>query len=229
MKTSYLLAFLCSSLLFLSSCSDDEKGDNIVDPPEDGASYSVSFDFDWNSTDFPTDYPSGPHFSPLVGWVHVVDHAFFKENTIASSGIEQMAETGATNVLLSEMKSFIADGKGLSTYLAGGHNGGVGSIKTQIVVSKAFSAVTLATMLAPSPDWYVAGVNVNLMGDEGTFVDEKVVVGYVYDAGSDSGTTFTSTNSNTNPKIPIAKITTPPLGDGEKVNPSLCTITFTKI
>jgi hypothetical protein len=228
MKTPYQFVLLLTSLLFVSCSSDEVKGDNLETPPENGAAYSVVFDLNWNSTDFPTDYPSGPHFSPVVGWVHSVDQTLFQENTIASSGIEQMAETGATSVLVSEMKSLVAEGKGLSTYTGSGHMGGVGSINIKIAVSKEFSAVTLATMVAPSPDWFVAGVNVNLMGEDGTFVDEKTVVGYVYDAGSDNGSTFTSPNSNTDPKIPIAKITNPPLGDGEKVNPSFCTITFTK-
>jgi hypothetical protein len=34
------------------------------------AEYTVTFSFNRNDNDFPVDYPTNPHFSPLVGRVH---------------------------------------------------------------------------------------------------------------------------------------------------------------
>lgn len=79
-------------------------------------------------------------------------------------------------------------------------------------------------MLAPSPDWYVAVVNQNLL-ENGEFVDEKTVDALTYDAGTDSGLTYTSSNEPTNPKVPIFVINTPPIGNGK----TIATVKFEKL
>lgn len=56
----------------------------------------------------------------------------------------------------------------------------------------------------------------------------KTIHGGVYDAGTDSGTTFTAANSATQPRENINIITQAPLGDGNGVNSSICSVTFTK-
>jgi hypothetical protein len=47
-----------------------------------------------------------------------------------------------------------------------------------------------------------------------------------YDAGSDSGTTFLSSNLDTSPPEPILKITTPPLADASGFQPPVGTYNF---
>jgi hypothetical protein len=223
--------FTLALAFIVLSCSSEKfsEGENLTVPPTDNeASYTVSFDFNWNKNDFPTDYPSNPHFSPLVGWVHQKGETLFQENTRATEGIKQMAERGGTFILVAELNSLIDNGKGLSSYTASGLSGGVGSIQTQIVVSKTFPSVSLATMLAPSPDWYVACVNVHLLDEQGDYVAEKTVIAHVYDAGTDSGATFSASNSKTLPQEPIVKISQPPLGNGNEVLPTLCMVTFKK-
>lgn len=222
-------------LLMLIICSCEPKEDITLTPtpPKEiparqDASYTVTFSFDWNSNDFPTDYPSGPHFSPLVGWVHEKDNPFFNSGRIATAGIEIMAETGATSTLVSELQALVDDRKGLKTYVGNGLGSGVGTISIDIEVHTDFPAVSLVTMVAPSPDWYVACVNANLTDDKGEFVDTKTLVGHVYDAGTDNGVTFTSTNSDTQPKAKITRFVDQPLGNGTEVKASFCTITFTK-
>ena len=221
--------------LLLTSCvlSDIESEaqqiiDDIENLIEETATYQVSFVFNWNSTDFPNEYPSSAHFSPLVGWVHEIDHPYFKEGEFASSGIEQMAETGSTNTLESELQALINQDKGLKTYTGSGLNGGVGTISIDIEVNRDFPAVSLATMLAPSPDWFVACASVNLLDNDNEFVLEKTLVGHLYDAGTEEGNTFSFNNAETQPQNPITRITEPPMGDGTEVKPSLCTVIFTK-
>jgi len=232
MKPLIYCTFLLS--IFFVSCVKEDVEEPVCcpspqpEPEPKTETYTVTFTFDWNRTDFPTDYPSGPHFSRLVGWVHQTEDTFFKEGKTATNGIEQMAENGVTSTLVAELEAFVKNGKGLKTYTGSGLSGGVGTISIDVEVTTDFPAVSLATMLAPSPDWYVACVAVNLLDSNNQFVAKKTVVGHVYDAGTDSGTTFTSTNADINPRIPIAKITQPPLGDGNEVKPSLCSVTFTK-
>ncbi|CAI8156690.1 MAG: Uncharacterised protein [Bacteroidota bacterium] len=224
--------FLTASLLFISCEKEEEILVEEAIPPiveDKTATYRVTFSFDWNKNDFPTDYPAGAHFSPLVGWVHQVDNTFFDSGKIATAGIEQMAETGATGVLVAELNAEISNGKGLKVYTGSGLSGGVGTITIDVDVSPQFPAVSLVTMIAPSPDWYAACVDVNLLDENNVFVTNKTVVGRVYDAGTDNGASFTSTNSDTNPKVAISKITQPPLGNGTEVKPSFCTVSFEKI
>ena len=201
----------------------------IIEASEQTADYRVSFVFDWNKTDFPTDYPSSAHFSPLVGWVHEKDYIYFNEGQLATKGIEQMAETGSTSTLVSELQALIDDNEGLSTYTGSGINSGVGTITIDITVNLDFPAVSLASMLAPSPDWFVACINVNLLDEDGSFVIEKTVVGHVYDAGTEEGDTFSFNNDESCPQEPIRQIVEMPLGNGTFVKESLCTVVFTKL
>lgn len=105
---SYLLfipIFFCSCVVSEVESEIQDVIDDLENIIDQTASYQVSFVFDWNSTDFPNEYPSSAHFSPLVGWVHEKDHPFFKEGEFASIGIEKMAETGSTNTLIDELNS----------------------------------------------------------------------------------------------------------------------------
>jgi hypothetical protein len=134
-----------------------------------------------------------------------------------------MAELGATATLENEINEKINNGDGLDFVIGENLNGGVGEITVDILVNKENSSVTLATMIAPSPDWYVGVVHINLF-ENGEFIDEKIVDGLIYDAGTDSGTSFASNNAETNPKQPISLITNLPLGNGI----TIATVKFSK-
>jgi hypothetical protein len=82
-------------------------------------------------------------------------------------------------------------------------------------------------MIAPSPDWYVAGENISLFVD-GQFVDTIMVDAISYDSGTDSGPSFTSSNDDTDPAETIQRISTAPLGNGTTVDPAVAFFTFTK-
>ena len=86
-----------------------------------------------------------------------------------------------------------------------------------------FSKVTLVTMIAPSPDWFV-GVDALELRPGGQWVNELTVSLLAWDAGTDDGTAFTSPNKNSNPKQPIALITGGPFFG----NDPLGTFTFTR-
>ena len=187
------------------------------------ATYKVNFCLNWNNNDFPTDYPSNAHFSKLIGWSHQSENDLFAIGKIASNGIKEMAELGDNSILKNELNNNIKDGKGLNFIIGNNLNNGVGTISFNIDVNEENPSVTLATMLAPSPDWYVAVVNVNLFENE-SFIKEKTISGLIYDAGTDSGKTFKSSNYKTMPKEPISLKTSSPFGSGG----TLCTVKFTK-
>ena len=79
-----------------------------------------------------------------------------------------------------------------------------------------FSRLTLVTMVAPSPDWFLGVSELELLtpGPEGDWVDELVVELHAYDAGTDSGVIYTSADFNTVPAQNISLITSSPFDEG---------------
>ena len=128
---------------------------------------------------------------------------------LASEGIELMAETGGTSALVNEVNSAIASGYAESAIQGGGVATSPGSTSVEFTVSATYPQVTLVTMVAPSPDWFVGVHNLSLLAD-GAFVDTLRVDLAVYDAGTDSGVGYTSANIDTASPAPINLLTSQP-------------------
>ena len=173
--------------------------------PPDTARYLVTFDAVWSAQTHPLDFPPGPHFSGLIGGTHNSAATFWEEGALASPGIEQMAETGGTTLLAQEVQAQINLGSADQVVAGGGIGRSPGSVSITVDMSPAYSEITLVSMVAPSPDWFVGVSGLDLRAG-GQWADEVVVSLAPYDAGTDSGTTYTSPNSNTNPPDPIAEI-----------------------
>jgi hypothetical protein len=215
-KIILIIVALLVSTLFLPGCIET----NV-------ATYEVTFTSTWSEETHPDDFPPNPHFSGLIGASHNSYVHFWREGELASPGIKSMAETGSKNPLDVEIgKAYLA----LKVYRfisGGGVNTSPGSISLRFQVSSNYPLVTLVCMLAPSPDWFVGVDSLNLMED-GEFINETTVTLYAYDAGTDSGTNYTSPDDPTVPPVPIFKIEDPPFYYNETVIP-VGTFTFTKI
>ena len=178
--------------------------------------YDVTFDAAW-STETHTNFPPTPHFSPLIGGTHDGSVNFWQLGANASAGIEAMAELGQTTPLSSEIQPAILAGSAYNVILGGGINPSPGSVSQTFNMHSAHPRVTLVSMIAPSPDWFVGVSNLALF-ENGQWHREVVVDLRPYDAGTDSGPDFTSANADTNPADPITQITgfpftgDPPLG-----------------
>ena len=190
------------------------------------ARYRVTFDATWTAQTHPQDAPVNPHFSPLIGGTHTAAAIFWQEGALATEGIRRMAERGAINPLDDEIRAAIAAGTGERVFTGDA----VSSPKTtsfEFDMSSKYPRVTLVTMVAPSPDWFV-GVSGLALYDQETWAETVTVPLYPWDAGTDSGPSFDSPDRETVPRQPIARITGAPLGAGGRVAP-LGTFTFTKI
>jgi len=90
-----------------------------------------------------------------------------------------------------------------------------------------FSLVTLVSMIAPSPDWFVGVDSLNLI-EAGEWVTNKVVALYGMDAGTDSGASYESSDVVTAPRGVITEFTDfPALVNGIIV--PFGTYTFTRL
>ncbi len=206
-------------ILFIQCKKEEEKTSSTAI----NAIYEVTFDINWNEEDFPINYPSNPHFSKIIGWSHSSTSIFFDIESMASEGIKKMAELGATSPLSNEINQKIVDGEGYELVVGENLGSGVGKITVEVNVNKENPSITLATMIAPSPDWYLGVVNINLLENE-EFVGEKNVSALLYDAGTDSGTDYTSSNKVTNPQESISQLSYAALSNGKV----LSTVTFRK-
>jgi len=207
----------------LSDSITDLAG-NMVDAMEwsfyiissDTARYELTFVATWSAETHPTNFPAGAHWSGLIGMTHNENASIYMDGGLASLGIKSMAETGSKVNLTTEINQMVSDGNALFLVSGPGINPSPGSAKVEIVVEKKFPLISVTTMIAPSPDWYVAISGINLLENE-LWIDEIEVGSTAYDAGTDSGLTFTSANLVTDPPVNIFKIQDPPLAVEEEV------------
>ena len=186
------------------------------------AAYSVQFDATWTAGTHPLNYPPGPHFSGLVGGTHYGAVVFWAPGELASLGMRRMAEWGSQTELLAEVEAAVQAGTAEHTIAAAPLWTVPGSLSTTFDVSADYPLVTLVAMLAPSPDWFVGVAGLDLrMGGE--WVDQVVVDLYVWDAGTDSGANYTSSDLATAPPESMAAKDGAPLTPGVPVG----TFTFT--
>jgi hypothetical protein len=97
----------------------------------------------------------------------------------------------------------------------------------EVSASQQFPLLTLVTMIAPSPDWFV-GVSGLPLFENGSWTSQRRVDLDAWDAGTDSGATFTSADVVTTPFVPIFRILSAPLSPGGVTSP-LASYTFTRI
>ena len=215
------LIYLLTLLIFANSCSKAK-----IDKFEEV--YEIEMIGNWSATTHPIDFPSNAHFSPLVALSHVAGLDVIGEGLSATEGIKSMAETGNTEQLIKEFIKFQNQNYSIDTAV-GKSFSSPGSTKVQIGVKRGYHTVSIFSMLAPSPDWFVAATTSLLDAEDGNWYDKVTVKAKVYDAGTDSGTTFTSANLVTEPKETIHELTTGPLTNGTDSVRNIVTFIFTRV
>ena len=194
LKTILIFAIVLMSISLINGCIEN----NAVE-------YEVTFNALWSEEIHPDDFPPNPHFSGLIGASHNDKVYFWRLGELASSGIKNMAETGSKSPLNEEIGISVLNRNALDIISGSGINPSPGSTSVTFKVSENFPLVSLVTMIAPSPDWFV-GVDSLSLYENDSFVDEKTIVLYAYDAGTDSGVNYTSPDEPTDLPVEIFKI-----------------------
>ena len=241
-----VLATALVSTVTLGACSDSNstppavpvapdqstpssEPDTSADNTESSARYRLTFNADWSSDTHPVNFPSNPHFSPLIGALHNAQVIFWEPGQLASDGIEVMAESGGTGTFQTEINDAIASGYASTLINEGGiaESPNMTSFEFEIDVDNPL--ITLTSMVAPSPDWFVGVHNLSLLVD-GAFVDDLTVQLSVYDSGTDSGLRYVSADDDTQPPAPISLLTSDP-ADSPFINgqPVAGTFVFEKL
>ncbi len=197
----------------------------------ESAEYLVTFDATWSQFTHPVGFPSGAHFSPLIGASHSDTITFWESGGIATAGIESMAETGSTSNLITEIGNAQSNSHTATLPFDPVISGiGINSPDSTFItftVHRDFPLVTLVAMIAPSPDWFIGVSGLNMI-ENGVWIESKTVSLRGYDAGTEEGVDFSLSNPSTNPQAPISILQDPPFKvDGEFI--PLGTFTFERL
>jgi|Transcript_33892 hypothetical protein len=199
---------------------------------------AVQSDMDRWVTVYNDSLPTNPHYSSMVAWTW--SDGSLLVNGVSSAGAQALAETGSADTFVSELNSYSFTPSSTSlmaaqklTVMAGtGQTDGTGGTQNtkrmfqnfRMMVSTTFPKVGMMTMIAPSPDWYAYADDVLY---DGTSWHTKSITLVAWDAGTDSGPTYTSVNNATSPKVAPSKLTYGVEGHGLTGDRTMFTMTFT--
>ena len=138
-----------------------------------------------------------------------------------------MAETGGKSPLDSEIDALISEGSACAIISGGGINPSPGVVTVTLTVSQDCPVVSVVSMIAPSPDWFV-GVSGLSLSENGAWIEHKVVELFPFDAGTDSGSSYVSPDEPTDSPEVIRRIETEPLLIEGSV-PTFGTFTFSRL
>lgn len=169
------------------------------------ATYELTFQATWSQPTHPAAFIAAAHFSPLIGGVHNDQVSFWTPGGIATRGIEVMAETGLFTPLRNEVNAAIVADTAAAVVQGIGIDS-PGSTTLTFQATTAHDRLTLVTMVAPSPDWFLGVHGLPLRNEQGQWAQEITAELEVYDAGTDSGATFDAPDADTDPAEPIRAI-----------------------
>jgi Spondin_N len=194
----YSITIIAFSILIVA-CKKEQNQINKFSE----ARYSIEITGKWAIPDFTV--PAGVHFTNFTGLVHKNNTSLWQENMLASTGIENVAETGNTSKLLLEIDSIIREKKAISLiYFT--PPGPVSIKMASVYCNSDFSFISFISMIAPSPDWFIGVSNFNLYKNE-QWVNDTLIPLYVHDAGTEDGDIFGYNNPSTSPQQPIKLLT----------------------
>ncbi|ODM96426.1 Spondin-1 [Orchesella cincta] len=208
--------FMDDGELTKTLCPETDVGPDESETSEpccacDEAKYELTFEGLWSALTHPKDFPAdawSAHFSDIIGASHSPTFRFWKKDGIASEGLKQFAESGDSKDLESELKAesgsirTIIKARGLRHPNFYGH-------KTFAVfrADKEHNLISLVSKIAPSPDWFVGVSGLNLCMKNCSWLTNKVLPLYPWDAGTDNGITYLSPKESTIPRDRIHGIT----------------------
>lgn len=195
--------------------------------------YNLTVNNSWSVATHPN-FPALGHFSFLGGATHKAGTSFWSVGSLATPGIKRMAETGAIDQLQPEVQAAI-DANLAGSFLgyeqwfcpAAVSHPNCGPNTVSFEIDEANPLVTLASMLGPTPDWFI-GVDSLELFQGGMWLDNVVIELFPFDGGTLTGNEFRLFTGDPNdPQQPISRITDDTgqiIGGG-----SLGTFTFTRV
>ncbi|KAL0881151.1 hypothetical protein ABMA27_002269 [Loxostege sticticalis] len=206
------------SPLTLRVCEDTRQPDDLSLQSNyncqvcDEAKYEISFTGIWSRNTHPRYYPENdwvPRYSDLVGASHTADFILWSPGTAATDGLRQLAEHANSSKLEEEILGKVGDG--VRTLIKGkGHS----DLKMNIPTYAFFRSdknnhmISVAVGIYPSPDWFLGVARFELCQEDNTWLQERELNLFPWDAGTDSGVSYESANIETFPQDAITRVQT---------------------
>lgn len=172
----------------------------------DEAKYELVFEGLWSRYTHPDDFPDNfwsAYFGDIIGASHSTEFRMWNSDSFATEGVKELAELGSTKKLESELKQ--VSSKTRTIIKARELRYPTLNSKTSAVfrTDRQHHLVSILSKLGPSPDWMVGVSGLELCQNDCSWATQRVVNLYLWDAGTDSGTTFTSPDIPTRPQEKI--------------------------
>ena len=179
------------------------------------AVYEVTFTSQWNASSHGSNppYPAGgnPHFTSLVGTTHNNQVTFWERGGFATPGVEGVAELGSTGTFQTTDVANAMTAGNAHMYISLGGLGAYPSERTgMIMTTEDYPLLTLISMIAPTPDWFVGVSGLKLREDNGCWESAISMPLIGNDAGTETGSTYRLSNPAESPHKPIGPITALP-------------------
>ena len=185
------------------------------------ATYRVTFEGQWTTAATPGGVPISAHFSSLIGAVHNASATFWSPGGTASRGIGAVAETGSNRIFKEEIN---ANSNAVAVVERTPSFGATDTVTADFEVTRDHPLITLVTMIAPSPDWFVGVHGESLLDAGGQWRTSHSVDLFPYDAGTEEGAEFETRNEATSPQGTITRIS----GTGKFSTSPIATLTFVR-
>ena len=198
LKTIFLSALFVSSILSLTSPVNAQET----------VTYQVDLKLTWSAQSHPFEFPDDPHFTPFVGATHHSRYVLFADGQTASSGLELIAENGRASILRAELAEAKRRRRIGSLIETAALDDSPSQLTFKIEVTERHYLVSLVSMIAPSPDWFVGLASVDLRSGDG-WADTVTLPLLAWDAGTDSGASYFADNADTQPRESVRLLATP--------------------
>ena len=187
--------------------------------------YQVVFERTWSADTHPQDFPLLAHFSPVIGVTHNGSYEPFRAGATATPGLEHLCEEGKHQPLDGEIRAAVSKGEaGALIETSEPLRSVPGKAMASFEIDAAHPMVSIAAMIAPSPDWCAIAADVALF-ENGEWVAKKTLALEAWDAGTDSAKSYRALDSDTQPRTPVMLNELPYfLMDGKRV--PVGTVTF---
>lgn len=165
--------------------------------------YQVVFERSWSAETHPQDFPLLAHFSPVIGVTHGGGYELFQAGSTATPGLERLCEEGKHQPLDAEIRSALEAGTvGALIETAEPLRSVPGVATASFEIDADHPMVSIAAMIAPSPDWCAVAADVQLF-ENGEWVAKKTLALEAWDVGTDSATRYRALDDDTQPRAPI--------------------------
>jgi hypothetical protein len=231
MKASILMTIPTLALALLGAAAQaDERVMAMNDPmTEATARYRVDFERTWSSDSHAKDFPLLAHFSPLIGVTQAEGYELIQSGGQATAGLETLCEQGKHQPLDAEIQAAMAAGQvGALIETSEPLRDVPQTAMTEFEVDTLHPTVTIAAMIAPSPDWCAVATDVVLV-QNGRFADRVSVDLVAWDMGTDSADSYRAFDDDSNPRGRVMPSDSPYFQQKNGASNPVGKVTFTRL